>query len=342
MDAAETFQRQLLELSRFANRSDPISPATEDAYLHTPRHQFVSRYRHLGSKEWLDVDAGNLPNHLPALYTNGPLILSGDDDGDLASTISQPSLVLRMLDMLHVEPGHNVFELGAGSGWNAAMLGRLTGPAGHVYSIEIIPEMARRAAAAVQALGINNVSIIEADGGKGYAAAAPYDRAIFTAGTYELPRYFYHQIKEGGLLLVVPSGGAAKARTRSSGALGASGRSSALPNPCFKSSIRANRPPLRMKSNTSACGTGRASRWRSRGTMPSSPMALQPQKSGCLRTWEIGSQSACRSAPVLRCRFIPLTPASKQRSASGSSNAASRSFSGVFRYRAVIFEAQPA
>ena len=81
-----------------------------------------------------------------------------------ASTISQPSLVLRMLDMLQIEPGQKVFELGAGSGWNAALLGQLVGSAGHVYSLEILPDIAHRAAAAIQSLAIGNVSIIEGDG----------------------------------------------------------------------------------------------------------------------------------------------------------------------------------
>ena len=82
-------------------------------------------------------------------------------------------------------------------------MGHLVGPVGQVYSLEIIPEVAQMAAESISALGITNVQIITADGGEGYAASAPYDRAIFTAGAYDLPSHFYEQIKEGGLLLVV-------------------------------------------------------------------------------------------------------------------------------------------
>ncbi len=203
MDSIETFQQKLLEQIRFANRGNPISEITEAAYRETPRHLFVSRYRRIGSKDWYEVDAGNRAQHLPAVYTNTPLILAGEDDTDITSTVSQPSLVLRMLDMLRVEPGQNIFELGAGSGWNAALLGRLAGAAGHVYSVEILPDIAKKAARTIETLAIRNVSIIEGDGGAGYVAGAPYDRAIFTAGTYDLPRYFYAQVKDGGLLLVV-------------------------------------------------------------------------------------------------------------------------------------------
>jgi hypothetical protein len=82
-------------------------------------------------------------------------------------------------------------------------MGQLVGPAGRVYSLEFLPEIARTAAETLQTLGIANVSIITGDGGDGWAAGAPYDRAIFTAGTYDLPRAFYDQLKEGGLLLAV-------------------------------------------------------------------------------------------------------------------------------------------
>jgi hypothetical protein len=95
--------------------------------------------------------------HGAARYANRPLILFGEDDDDIPSTISQPSLVLRMPDLLQLGPGHTVCELGAGSGWNAALMAHLVGPTGHVYSLEMIPEVAE-------------------------AAGAPYDRAIFTAG----------------------------------------------------------------------------------------------------------------------------------------------------------------
>jgi len=66
------------------------------------------------------VRADNLLQHLAALYADQALILFGDDDDDVPSTISQPSFVLRMLDLLQLKPGHKVFELGTGSGWNAA------------------------------------------------------------------------------------------------------------------------------------------------------------------------------------------------------------------------------
>jgi protein-L-isoaspartate(D-aspartate) O-methyltransferase len=201
-NVVEKYQRQLLEQTRSIYYDRPISEATEKAYLTTPRHAFVKRYREWGTKEWHEVREENLEEHLATLYANKPLILYGEDDDTIPSTISQPSFVLRMLEMLQLRAGQTVFELGAGSGWNAALMGHLVGPEGHVYSLELIPEVAKTAAENVATLGIKNVSVIAADGGEGYAAAAPYDRAIFTAGAYDLPRHFYEQMKDRGLLLI--------------------------------------------------------------------------------------------------------------------------------------------
>jgi protein-L-isoaspartate(D-aspartate) O-methyltransferase len=203
MESVEKYRKQLLEQAKAIYYETPLSEATQKAYLETPRHRFVKRYRQWGVKEWSEVNENNLEEHLATLYADRALVLFGDDDNDVPSTISQPSFVLRMLDMLQLERGQKVFELGAGSGWNAALMGKLVAPEGSVYSLELIPEVARTASATMDALGIKNVNVINADGGDGYPEGAPYDRAIFTAGAYDLPQPFFEQIKEGGLLLIV-------------------------------------------------------------------------------------------------------------------------------------------
>jgi protein-L-isoaspartate(D-aspartate) O-methyltransferase len=203
MDNIEKYQKQLLEQTQKLYQETPISEATTQAYLATPRHCFVRRYREWGTKEWHEVNSGSLAEHLATLYANRPMILFGDDDENVPSTISQPSFVLRMLDLLQLKPGDKVFELGAGSGWNAALMGYLVGPEGHVVSLEIIPELAQSAGQTIESLGIPNVHIVAGDGAAGYEDSAPYDRAIFTAGAFDLPYYFYEQLREEGLLLVV-------------------------------------------------------------------------------------------------------------------------------------------
>ena len=132
-ESLKRYQKQLLERAQYAYYETPISEATQRAYLETPRHLFVKRYREWGTREWHEISESNLEEHLLMLYSDRALILFGEDDEDVPSTISQPSFVLRMLDMLQLEPGQRVFELGAGSGWNAALMGHLVGPVGHIY-----------------------------------------------------------------------------------------------------------------------------------------------------------------------------------------------------------------
>jgi protein-L-isoaspartate O-methyltransferase len=116
-----------------------------------------------------------------------------------------------MLDKLKLQKGQKVLELGAGSGWNAGLMGHIVGPKGRVVSLEIISDMVISARESVHALKLKQVDIRNGDGGNGYEPEAPYDRAVFTAGAYDLPQDFYRQIKNGGLLLMVlkNKGGAA-------------------------------------------------------------------------------------------------------------------------------------
>lgn len=201
MTRIEKYQEEILNLANRYPPNDPITPETQEAFRANPRHEFVRKYQQ--GNETFEVTSKNLDEHLPTIYKNDVIGLFKDEKNGVYSTISQPTLVLRMLDLLKLEPGHRVFELGAGSGWNAAMMGSLVGGEGKVYSIEIIPEIAESAKTVITDLGIENVQIIEGDAGEGYSAGAPYDRAVFTAGTYDLPGALHQQIKEGGYLLLV-------------------------------------------------------------------------------------------------------------------------------------------
>lgn len=120
-------------------------------------------------------------------------------------TISQPYMVAFMLQWLAVEPSHKVLEVGAGSGYQAALLGQL---AQEVYAVEIVPALAEAAAATIAGLGYNNVHIITGDGSVGYPPAAPYDRIIVAAAAPELPGPLLDQLVQGGRL-VAPVGGRA-------------------------------------------------------------------------------------------------------------------------------------
>ncbi len=204
------YQDELLKLATRNYRSTPLSQAVKDAFYHVPRHQFVSRYRNLSQGVWIDIDEANIEDNLSLLYADQPLMIYGDENdfkkelgSEYVSTISQPSFVLRIIDILRLKKGHKVFELGTGSGWNAALMADIVGPTGKVVSVEIIKDLIERAQKSIDALGIKNVQIIHGDGSDGWEPEAPYDRIIFTAGSYELPRCFFKQIKDEGLLLFI-------------------------------------------------------------------------------------------------------------------------------------------
>lgn len=186
--------------ARLLNKISKISEKTREAYCKTPRHLFVKRFS-VDGERWISLNYENMKSHLPLIYSDHPLLLF--DNGAQISTISQPSLVLRMLDLLDVMEGHKVFELGTGSGWNAALLGQLVGKEGLVMSFEIIDEMARTAQENLAHFDLPQVKILTSDGALGYEDEAPYDRGIFTAGANDIPRIFFDQIKEGGKLLFV-------------------------------------------------------------------------------------------------------------------------------------------
>lgn len=114
-------------------------------------------------------------------------------------TISQPYVVGRMTQLLAVEPHHRVLEVGCGSGYQAAILGRL---ARTVFTLERIDELARRASALLRLLGYDNVSVKALDGTYGLAANAPYDRILVAAGAREIPKPLLDQLAVGGRMIV--------------------------------------------------------------------------------------------------------------------------------------------
>jgi protein-L-isoaspartate(D-aspartate) O-methyltransferase len=121
---------------------------------------------------------------------------------EAGQTISQPYVVARMTELLAVEPGHKVLEIGTGSGYQAAVLARL---ARWVWSLERVPELARLAIARLRTLGIENVKVQVFDGSMGWAEAAPFDRVLVTAGAPGAPEPLLAQLGPGGRL-VVPEG----------------------------------------------------------------------------------------------------------------------------------------
>ncbi|MFZ0430561.1 MAG: protein-L-isoaspartate(D-aspartate) O-methyltransferase [Acidobacteriota bacterium] len=149
-----------------------------DAMRVVPRHLFV-------------------PPELRRLaYRDSPLPIGLDQ------TISQPYIVALMTQLAEPKADDRVLEVGTGSGYQAAVLSRLTR---HVYTIEIIPELAQRARETLAGLGYENVTVRAGDGYEGWVDRAPFDIIVVTAAAPHLPQPLREQLAEGGRL-VIPVG----------------------------------------------------------------------------------------------------------------------------------------
>jgi len=126
-------------------------------------------------------------------YDDRPLPI---EDGQ---TISQPYIVALMTQALGLEGGEKVLEVGTGSGYQAAVLSRL---AGRVFSVEIIPGLARKAGQTLAALGYSNVQVRHGDGYFGWPEEAPFDGILVTCASSRVPAALLEQLKESGRLII--------------------------------------------------------------------------------------------------------------------------------------------
>ncbi len=154
-------------------------PEVLEAMRRVPRHLFVPQeYRDLA-------------------YRNSPLVIGYEQ------TISQPFIVAHMSELLELKPEHRVLEIGTGSGYQAAVLGELCN---HVYTIEIVAPLGRKAEKLLKELGYAQVQVRIGDGYKGWPEAAPFDRIIVTCAPEKIPQALLDQLAPGGRM-VIPVGG---------------------------------------------------------------------------------------------------------------------------------------
>jgi len=117
-------------------------------------------------------------------------------------TISAPHMVAMMCEELELKKGLKILEIGAGSGYHAAVISKIIGEEGKVYSIERIAELAEFARKNLEKAGIKNVEVIEGDGSLGLPEYAPYDRILVTCSAPDIPEPLIEQLKEGGIILI--------------------------------------------------------------------------------------------------------------------------------------------
>ncbi len=159
-----------------------FSERVEKALLKVPRHLFVPE------------------SARSQAYRDTPLPIG---DGQ---TISAPHMVAVMAEALELREGHKVLEIGAGSGYNAAVMAELVGPTGKVITLERHPSLAEKAAQVLVEAGYTNVQVVVGDGSLGYPEEAPYDRISVTCGAPRVPNPLVEQLRDGGIMLI-PVGG---------------------------------------------------------------------------------------------------------------------------------------
>ena len=162
-----------------------VSPSVTAAFAEVPREQFVP--------ELLEREG------LEAVYRDEAVVTKRDARGMPLSSSSQPAIMAKMLELLDLRSGQRVLEIGAGTGYNAALLAHIVGPAGQVTSVDVDPKLARAARRALRDAGVR-ATVVTGDGRNGHDGRAPYDRIIVTACADDIRRAWLEQLTDGGLV----------------------------------------------------------------------------------------------------------------------------------------------
>ena len=159
------------------------SQSVRQAFEQVPRHLFVPM-----------VDVATA-------YSDQPVFVRWDAEIPTSSS-SQPTMMAIMVEQLDVEPGSRVLEIGAGTGYNAAILAHMVGETGSVVTVDIDQDIIDEAVGNLSKAGYDNVKCMCGDGFEGVPADLPYDRIIVTVGAQDVSPRWVHQLKDGGIMVV--------------------------------------------------------------------------------------------------------------------------------------------
>lgn len=175
--------RQALAQS-LKQKGELTDPLIEAAFLAVPRHAFLP----------------DIP--LEQAYVDDAIPVKRDPDGSVVSSASQPTMIAMMLRQLRLSPGDNVLEIGAGTGYNAALMQHIVGEEGTITTLDLDKEMVETAQVNLQRISSgNNIRVVHADGAAGYAPRASYDRIIATVGIWDIPANWVKQLKPKGIIV---------------------------------------------------------------------------------------------------------------------------------------------
>ncbi len=139
---------------------------------------------------------------LDQVYRDDVIMTKRLESDLVVSSSSQPAIMAIMLEQLRLRPGQRALEVGAGTGYNAALMAHLVGQAGQVVALDIDEDLVASARAHLEAAGFPEVQVVCTDGADGYPAAAPYDRIVLTVGAWDIAPPWWEQLKPGGRLLL--------------------------------------------------------------------------------------------------------------------------------------------
>lgn len=182
-DAPEPADLHRAMVDDLVKRGLITSPAIAAAFRAVPRHLFLPE---------VPVAQAYSDQAIPTKHENGRAI----------SSSSQPAIMAIMLEQLAVQPGQRVLEIGAGTGYNAALLAQLVGPEGAVVALDIDEDIVAGAQAHLRAADAAQVQVVQHDGAHGYPPLAPYDRIILTVGAWDIVPAWPAQLAPGGRLVL--------------------------------------------------------------------------------------------------------------------------------------------
>ncbi|MDS1272435.1 methyltransferase, FxLD system [Lipingzhangella sp. LS1_29] len=190
------------------SRGADMTPTTDPAELNEALVNRLIGSGHLRSPEIVAAVRAT-PRHrfLPGVnpqtaYTEDAVAIKHEESGDMISCISAPSIVATQLEQLGAEPGHRILEAGAATGYNAALLGHLAAPTGHVWTLDVDTDLVDGARKNLADIGVSNVTVVQSDGAAGLTDHAPYDRIHFTVGAGDVPTPILDQLAPHGRLVL--------------------------------------------------------------------------------------------------------------------------------------------
>ena len=181
------------------------SKSVEAAFRQVPRHQFIKE-SYSGSyrrPDILEIDAAN-PEHLAMIYSNRAIMIRWSPD---PSSSSEPGLTAKMLELLKLQSAMRVLEIGAGSGYSAALMAELVSNPKLITTLDIQEDLVEQTRQQLAAAGYGEINVLHRDGFYGCETDAPYDRVVVTVGCSDLSPHWLAQLAADGFMLIPLSHG---------------------------------------------------------------------------------------------------------------------------------------